>query len=222
MILTCDNCTKRYLVDPRALGASGRRVRCAHCQHTWFQAAPEESQPPIDLPPLPERPPVVRPGEPTRPVQLPAVPRRSRGGWLRVAVAVIVLALAGWGLVEGRDAVMRAAPFTQSLYAMAGLGRAAPGAGLELRAVTPSRGLDHGVPTLAISGEIANISSVARAVPKLRVALRDSANKELRSWTVSISQRSLAPGARVSFHTSIEKPPDSATGVVVSFVSSGS
>ena len=222
MIVTCSNCTKRYIVDPRALGTPGRRVRCASCQHTWFQAAPEEAQPPIELPPLPETPPVVRTttADPARRVQLPAV---SRGGkkatWLRRGAIAVVVVLVIWGLVGGRDTVMSAVPVTARLYSLIGLGPVAPGTGLELRQVTPSRGIDKasGAPTLAIDGQVANISGVARQVPQLSVALRDANNAELKSWVVRVTDRPLAPGATVPFHTSIENPPDGATGVIVSF-----
>jgi predicted Zn finger-like uncharacterized protein len=222
MVVTCSNCSKRYLVDPRALGTPGRRVRCASCQHTWFQAAPEETQPPIELPPLPETPPVVRTTDPTRRVQLPAVSRRGgRARWLRRAAIAAVLLLAIWSLVRERENVMSAAPFTTRLYSMIGLGPVVPGAGLELRQVTPSRGAENGVPTLAINGQVANVSSIARAVPRLRVALRDAGNHELQSWIVSVTDQPLAPGASVPFHTSIPQPPDGATGVIVSFAPAG-
>lgn len=41
MILTCPECTMRYLVSEGAIGPHGRRVRCAHCGHLWRQQ-PEE------------------------------------------------------------------------------------------------------------------------------------------------------------------------------------
>jgi len=225
MIVTCSNCSKRYVVDPRALGAAGRRVRCANCQNTWFESAPEETQAGIELPPLPETPPVVRTttADPTRRVQLPAVARRGRGMvWLRRGAIAAVIVLAIWGLVAGRHGVMSAVPFTTRLYAMVGLGPETPGQGLELRQVTPSRGVDNGVPSLAINGQVANVSSSPRPVPKLHVALRDANNKELQSWTVSVTDQPLAPGASVPFHTTISQPPDGATGVIVSFMPTGS
>lgn len=222
MIVTCSNCSKRYLVDPRALGASGRRVRCAHCQHTWFQP-PDDTIAPIELPPLPETPPVVRMSDAARRVQLPAVSRGTGRGRLigRLAIAAVVL-LALWGLFSARQSVMSAVPATTRLYSLLGLGPVAPGTGLEFRQVTPSRDVQNGVPSLSISGQVANISGVALTVPKLRVALRDASNNELRSWTISVTDQPLQPGATVPFHTSIQKPPDGATGVVVSFAPAGS
>ncbi len=45
MILTCPSCSTRYVVDPNAIGRSGRTVRCANCHHTWQEAgtAPGDS-----------------------------------------------------------------------------------------------------------------------------------------------------------------------------------
>jgi predicted Zn finger-like uncharacterized protein len=228
MIVTCSKCAKRYVVDPRALGAPGRRVRCANCQHTWFEAAPEETLSSIELPPLPETaPPVVRTTAPepgaTRRIQLPAVPRR--GGamiWVRRGVIAALVILAIWGLIAGRAHVMSAVPFTTRLYSLVGLGPAVAGQGLELRQVTPSRGVDNGVPTLAINGQVANVSNSAKPVPKLRVALRDGNNKEIQTWTVSVTDQQLPAGASVPFHTTISQPPDGATGVIVSFLPAGS
>jgi predicted Zn finger-like uncharacterized protein len=227
MIVTCSKCEKRYVVDPRALGSPGRRVRCANCRHTWFESAPEEAPSSIELPPLPETPPVVRTTAPepgaARRIQLPAVPRRGATmNWVRRGVIAAVVILAIWGLFAGRGHVMSAVPFTARLYSMVGLGPAVPGQGLELRQVTPSRGVDNGVATLAINGQVANVSSDPKPVPKLRVALRDGNNKELQSWTVSVTDQPLAPGASVPFHTTISQPPDGATGVIVSFLPAGS
>ncbi len=227
MIVTCSKCEKRYVVDPRALGAPGRRVRCANCQHTWFEAAPEEALSSIELPPLPENPPIVRTTAPepgaARRVQLPAVSRQGRGMvWVRRGAMAAAVVLAIWALVAARGHVMSAVPFTTRLYSLVGLGPAVPGQGLELRQVTPSRGVDNGVPTLAINGQVANVSSGPKPVPKLRVALRDGNNKEIQSWIVSVTDEPLAPGASMPFHTTISQPPDGATGVIVSFLPAGS
>lgn len=46
MILTCPACATRYVVDPKAIGASGRTVRCARCHKSWHQDVPDDLPPP--------------------------------------------------------------------------------------------------------------------------------------------------------------------------------
>jgi predicted Zn finger-like uncharacterized protein len=67
MLIVCPTCTTTYQIQPAALGAAGRSVRCSNCQNTWF-ATPESMleqaatalvpQPPRDpSPPPPPRAP---------------------------------------------------------------------------------------------------------------------------------------------------------------------
>jgi predicted Zn finger-like uncharacterized protein len=224
MIVTCTSCSKRYLVDARALGVGGRNVRCAHCGHTWFQTPPADAPQLFDTT-LAAAPESSAAGETewreTR-VQLPAVARsRVRGqivGWSVAAIAVVALV---WGLIAERADIVNLWPPAARLYTMIGYGPTAPGTGLELRKVTPSRGIENGVPILAIDGEVVNVSPVARDVPKLKVALRDGNDKELQAWTIAVTDQRLLPGASVPFHTTITQPAEAATGVVVSFAGAG-
>ena len=39
MHVTCSNCGARYIVDPLAIGPTGRTVQCARCNHRWFEVA---------------------------------------------------------------------------------------------------------------------------------------------------------------------------------------
>src|ERR1051326_5075497 len=122
MIVVCPQCKTRYLVDPRALGAGGRRVRCAQCSHTWHHQPPPEvlaeaetvAPPPVSEPPPRaervepqfERPPIEE--EPVRRIQLPAIAQPRRRPWLGVAWVVLlgVVGLARGGAVWGRGAVI--------------------------------------------------------------------------------------------------------------------
>jgi len=57
MILTCPNCTTRYLVSPAKLRPGGRTVRCARCGESWFEDAPppDLEDAPETIPPEPEQ-----------------------------------------------------------------------------------------------------------------------------------------------------------------------
>ena len=36
MILICPNCETQYFADESTIGESGRTVKCAACDHSWF------------------------------------------------------------------------------------------------------------------------------------------------------------------------------------------
>ena len=36
MIITCNNCNKKFKVDSSLIPASGREIRCGSCNYTWF------------------------------------------------------------------------------------------------------------------------------------------------------------------------------------------
>jgi predicted Zn finger-like uncharacterized protein len=230
MILTCPSCSTRYLVETEKIGEQGRTVRCGNCGHSWHQAPPAtppassasasilpppspsaELIEPSDLPPL-------GPGERRN---LPAIPRRRRP-WGRVVgllVLLLILAGIGWSAIFLRDKIMAVVPQTARIFHKLGLDNAQPiaGPGLVLRNVVPTRGFENGLPVLVIDGEIANLSSSPRLVPKLRGTLRDAQDKALNSWTFDTGIGSLAPGAAGKFHTTLTQPSELAVGVVVTF-----
>src|SRR5258708_9603146 len=77
MIVTCSVCRIRYLVDPRALGPSGRMVRCAQCSNTWHQAPPPDEAVPADgLPPPPIESPAPGPAPASLAPPPPVAPER--------------------------------------------------------------------------------------------------------------------------------------------------
>ena len=42
MHIVCPHCTTSYAINPAALGAAGRTVRCSRCKETWL-ARPEDA-----------------------------------------------------------------------------------------------------------------------------------------------------------------------------------
>ena len=48
MIISCPECTARFLVEAAALGATGRMVRCGKCAHTWPESPPETNSESIE------------------------------------------------------------------------------------------------------------------------------------------------------------------------------
>ena len=225
MIVRCPVCRTRYLVDEEALrGQSGRTVRCANCGHTWRQAASPEPpeggdeaktdgriEPALEVPPRPATTLEV----PPRQRALPETPRRrSRWGALRWLVVAVLLALAILaGVMVARGAVVALWPPAARLYALAGFPAEPPRTGLTIEKLVPSRTPDG----LLIEGDVANSGKTAQDLPRLRVALRDAAEKEVQFKIIDPPEPRLPPGAVAHFKTPFDHPDDAATGVVVTF-----
>jgi len=216
MIVVCPRCNTRYQVDPRALGADGRMVRCAQCSHTWHQAPPPGTFP---LPSEPETPPrpVQEPAATATPaldgergaerIQLPAVPRRRGGSsWVAIGWILLLLVVAGGAAasVWWRDAVVRRWPAANLIYGKIGL--AVPQVHDLLQLVANPR-FDEAADRLIIEGTVTNVSTSAQTVPKIKVELTDDRRKVVDTWTFSVSTERLLPGATVAFTTTKPRNP---------------
>jgi len=232
MIVTCTACQTRYRVDEQELGGTGGRdVRCTNCGHIWHQAPPAIEAPtgkdasligPVASeaavtyehrlrPPRLAVPPRSQPASP--------LPRqRGRHGWapfgkVLVIVLALLLVLALLAGVVARRWLSAMWPPAERLYASIGLPVESLGAGLVIGKIAPARSSD----ALMVAGEIVNLESTPRDVPRLRVALRDAAEKEVQFEIVDPPKAQLQPGEVEHFSIPISHPVDTATGVVVTF-----
>jgi predicted Zn finger-like uncharacterized protein len=247
MILTCPNCSARFMIDGHALGEGGRTVRCGACGHSWLQlpepamaepgaepaAAFEPAPPPVPAeagpPPLPEAP--LAPDEKIRRgrrreqaalAEAGAAPKRSRGltrvlVWFLFVFVVAALVLGGYRF---RHEVVRLWPPAMKLYEVIGL-TVDPPSGYFLRVPQDSlrfrRDSDSGVPILVVSGEIHNSSDKPQRVAPMRVVLLDKENRPLRTERLKIEERVVEPGGRAPFKVSISNPPPEASAVRITF-----
>lgn len=110
---------------------------------------------------------------------------------------------------------MKIVPQTASLYRAIGL--PVNLRGLSIADATTVAQLHEGVPLLLVEGTLANTSTRTVKVPRLRLALRNSAGQELYHWTQEPDRRSLSPGESLTFRARLALPPPEAHDVVVRF-----
>ncbi len=211
-------------------------VRCAKCGHRWKQTPSEDLAEEVAVAtdsaadsledavedaapsPLETGPWAIPMGS-----DLPAFPRKptrpsAAVGW--VALAAVVIVVLGGGTVARNEIVAFWPPAAQ-LYELAGLEIVSVPFGLELRNVKNSKRTEDGVPVLIIEGEVKNISKYTYEVPKLRAALQNAEQDEIKNWTFSAVQTRLLPGESAPFVTRVKDPPPKAAGVTITFVDGG-
>lgn len=227
-------------------GVRVRLVRCKNCSMKWYQPvnqrpalptpkpeaareAPPPSEPPrvIAVPP----PPTVRKAEPApepkaEPVKASAPPaaapvageRKRRPILASIAWVMLFLIVGGfsYSAYAYRQSIVDAWPEASSAYAL--LSIPVNSRGLEFRGVTYDVSSEDGLPVLAVSGEVVNLARRSLEIPKIRIALRDSRQQEIYSWTIGADEAQLSPGEASAFKTRLSSPPPDAFDLKVSFV----
>lgn len=189
MILTCPACATRYLVDPAAIGSTGRQVRCARCGHSW-------SQPAADQPPAQRDATAAAPPPPTdraRPIppgsNLPAIRQERRSNWAGWTALAIAIAGLGIAAVGGRERIVALWPPAKPAYQAVGLWREP-----DIRVVPNFKVTEVGDKTVQIEIELVNHGNAPGTVPTLVVALRDDKERSISTWLVAPDDIPLKPG----------------------------
>ena len=200
MIISCQACSTRYLIEPAALGPRGRLVRCAKCGHSWQQKPPADMPHQIDA----DAPP---PGMVNLPHIAPAPRRWSRGLAMPLLVIVLLLAALGGGYFF-RNRIVAHWPQSAQIYEAIGLPIVRPEERLELANISSMMepgGPDH---VLQIQGEIFNPTNAEVKLPRLQASLRDDSGKRLFDWVFDAGPATIRPGEIIPFKTETRNPPD--------------
>ena len=237
MILTCPECSTRYLTKENAIGPNGRTVRCAKCETTWFVASEADELALKDNQTLTEdivpatagiaaaNAPDIPFGQDTqsRPTQNLGAHvvmrdkvdkerrrRRLTSVGLIWAVPLTLLCIASiLGYVFRQD-IVNGAPQTATLYKSLGVGVSL--SGLEIENPMTRSALVNGKPVLVVNGAVRNISAQVQDVPMVELSLHSKDGESLTSWLVEVNKDRLVKGERVTFVTEYPNPPiDTAT-----------
>lgn len=235
MILTCPSCNTRYFAEDDAVGEKGRRVRCAACSHVWFMDPSSNADGANTDRMMPDGANVVVKG-PTRQeierarAELRSPPaheiakrkrqereRDSRvklvaGLWAGTGIAAVALFGAAFLF---RSHLVQFWP--RSAAAFAAIGAPVNPFGLDFVDVKAERKSVGATQILEIAGSVRNVSKNLRAVPLVRVGLRNPSGKEVYAWSLRLDNAELNPGATASFGTQLESPPLTAFALEVRF-----
>lgn len=143
--------------------------------------------------------------------------RRKETRWsvaILPAIALVLTTIIAI-LILGRQAVVRFAPQTASLYAS--IGMPVNLRGLVFDDLKTTREMQEGVPVLVVEGTITSTATIPVDVPRLRFALRNDKGGEVYSWTAIPGRPVLGPGEQIPFRSRLASPPADGRDVQVRF-----
>lgn len=223
MILTCPNCSTRYLLAARALAPDGRKVKCSNCGEIWFEepdpdelAGPQQAEDiPESVKPIPEGSsvPVLAEDE----ILLPR--RKPHGRLAAYAVSACIFLLLSGALLALHQPIARAMPGSQYFYALFGYDYEVAGEGLVFDQISATAQQQAGREQIAIEGKIINLTREYRAIPAMQAALRTRAGEIADTWLIAPPKSTLEPGESITFRAVQDNPaPAGASEVNIRFI----
>ena len=157
MIITCEKCTKRYLIKEQAVGPQGRKVRCVSCGHVWDQNPIDHTDSAIeaDSTPPPRNPEPIAPKETER-----------SWGWISF---VFVAAFFMSAVILGRDTITKIWPAAQPFYQAVGFNVSAYTKNVEFDHLEPVHKKEGDQTFVYIQGEIVNTSNEVVLLPPIQI-----------------------------------------------------
>lgn len=249
MILTCPDCSTRYLAKPEAIGENGRTVRCSKCSNTWFVASE------LDTVALEEqtREDLAEEGKGRRDDVLgednDVAGRRSSdqresqnnvnspGAHVKIrdkadqkrrqqrifGVTMIWVSTLGLLVLAAILAYIFRQPIVEKFPQTSAIYDAfkveASASGLMLETPKTEYIRVEGVPRLVVNGAVQNLTKKKKSVPLVKISILNRNDEEITHWFVQPMPQNIGPQEKVKFAAEYPNPPVDAASLAYKLTS---
>lgn len=211
MIISCESCSKRYLLDEAALGTGERILRCAACGHSWTYV-PVTGQEGL----------VASLAQGSDGHARHDTPKKAYKSWSLI-IGLLLTAMVV-GTYMGRNHIINIWPSALPLFQFLGVTTHSGAQGLLIRGVHPLQSVEeNGQKKVILVGEIVNTSPQAASLLPLQIKgygacqsasffartqakvlgffTKKDTGCVIVSWTHSLTESRLLPEEHLSFQT---------------------
>lgn len=203
MILSCPDCATRFLVNEALLEPHGRKVKCAKCQHVWFQEPPAQEESINEL--EQELPKVEDIPEAVRPIPegsgLPIVADEDGFSILRVAAVFVgMIFLVTALLIPFKESVVHVWEPSAKLFETFGIPVMVDAEGIAIEDIKAIETIKEAQGVVIVSGFLRNTVDEHRKVLPLNVSLWGARGDEpLETFSFETDFSILNPGQSSKF-----------------------
>lgn len=227
MIVNCEACGKRYLVDETVLGVSGRMLKCAACGHRWRQMAPRPEKDIVEA---------LTPDGPSLSQE-----KEKKGLFSFILLLFFLIGVFLGGGYFARQQVMTTWPKTQKIYHLFGLESPPPSSRLVLKNVMPLDFSKEGetFKKMVVRGEFFNPTDSVENLNSLTIKIEGDCEQAswyektfskvkgiitkspqaciVSSWQHNLVETRILPGGHITFETEVKDLPSSAHKVQIHY-----
>ena len=204
------------MADSTTFQPSGRQVRCASCEHSWFQEPPDDYA--LEALPAPSHYVSAEVSDDAGHRAEEAADRTFRAlelgrvaGWAALTVFMAGLIT---GVASFSQEIVTFWPQTATLYRA--FGKEVNTMGIDILNHSSHYEIQDGTTVLVIEGEVVNTSDEPKLLPLFQVSLHDGGQRPILEWVFETDVRELAPNETVSFITHTDNPPERARNIWIS------
>lgn len=220
MILTCPNCTTRFLLPAQILAPEGKKVKCSACEEMWFQLPDPEELEALNRDPLEQEvPESIQPRPETHGV--PAVHDEEdseSGGAVGGAIAASVFfVLLTAVFLFMKPVIIQSIPGAMPIYEMIGAEMDAPGTGIvfdKLQARVAAK--DEGAELVDITGRLINLTPQDQSMPMIRAEFLDSDDVVLSQFMIQPPSPDILGEGMMDFAATLENSNPAAERIKLS------
>jgi predicted Zn finger-like uncharacterized protein len=207
MIIICPQCTARFAVKAEAIGEKGRKVKCAKCAHSWFQAPDAEALAAIAAANVQPEPEVIAPIP--QGSNVPVVTKKPSPIFGKIIAAAACFAFMLFTSLINANSIL---PKMAGVYGMFGIYDSKD---LALSDVVVKKVEDGNYQNLMVAGKIINSSDTPKHLPNVRVIIYDKDREKLKTITLDSEGVLVNPGEGIDFQNQVPRIPASSTTVVM-------